>query len=230
MLTQGLFITFEGSEGCGKSTQIASLANYLQQKKPQDEIVVIREPGGTALGEKIRYLLQHQDPEISIGAKAELLLFAASRAQLVCDIIQPALERGATVLCDRFLDSTIAYQGVARALNLKDVTYINQFATEGLLPHITILLDLDVVVGRVRMSKRNNTSTTIDRMEQESEAFYEAVRHGYLKLAAAEPQRWSVIDASQTPEHITQQIIMELNKKYNLSTNKTLVGEMLSSQ
>ncbi|MFZ4115124.1 MAG: dTMP kinase [Chthoniobacterales bacterium] len=211
-----LFITFEGSEGCGKSTQIASLEKYLRQKHNEREVVVLREPGGTSFGEKIRHLLKHEDPGVSITAEAELLLFAASRAQLVREIIRPALQRGAIVLCDRFLDSTIAYQGAARALNLEDVTMINRFATGGLLPDVTILLDLEVAVGRARMLERNKKSTTLDRMEQEPEAFYEAVRHSYLKLAATEPERWSVIDASQRSAQVTQQIILQLGKKWSI--------------
>ena len=208
-----LFITFEGSEGCGKSTQLAALAKYLRQKHDEREVVLLREPGGTSLGEKIRHLLKHEDPGVSISAEAELLLFAASRAQLVREIIHPALQRGAIVLCDRFLDSTIAYQGAARALNLEDVAMINRFATGGLLPDVTILLDLEVAVGRTRMMERNKKSTTLDRMEQEPEAFYEAVRQEYLNLAATEPDRWIVIDASQKPERVAEQVILELHKK-----------------
>jgi dTMP kinase len=211
-----LFITFEGSEGCGKSTQIAALAKYLRQKHDEREVVVLREPGGTSLGEKIRHLLKYENEGVSIAAEAELLLFAASRAQLVREIIRPALQRGAIVLCDRFLDSTIAYQGAARALNLEDVAMINRFATGGLLPDTTILLDLEVAVGRARMMERNKKSTTLDRMEQEPEAFYEAVRYGYLKLATAEPERWIVIDASQKSEQVTQKIILQLKKKWSI--------------
>jgi dTMP kinase len=216
MLTPGFFITFEGSEGCGKSTQIAHLAKYFREKNPTREIVVLREPGGTPLGEKIRHLLQHEDSSVFIAPEAELLLFAASRAQLVNEIIRPALDRGAIVLCDRFLDSTTVYQGAARALNLNDVTAINHFATAGLLPDVTILLDLEVPLGRARMLQRNKKSTTVDRMEQEPEAFYEAVRQGYLKLSAADPKRWIVIDASQMPGQVAEQIIIQLNKRWSI--------------
>ena len=205
-----LFITFEGSEGCGKSTQLAALAKYLRQKHDEREVVLLREPGGTSLGEKIRHLLKHEDPGVSISAEAELLLFAASRAQLVREIIHPALQRGAIVLCDRFLDSTIAYQGAARALNLEDVAMINRFATGGLLPDVTILLDLEVAVGRTRMMERNKKSTTLDRMEQEPESFYEAVRQEYLNLAATEPDRWIVIDGSSNSQEVFQRIITQL--------------------
>lgn len=226
MLTPGFFITFEGSEGCGKSTQIAYLEKYLRKKNPNHEIVLLREPGGTALGEKIRYLLKHEGEEVSIAAEAELLLFAASRAQLVREVIQPALKRGAILLCDRFLDSTTAYQGAARALNSDHVAMINQIATGGLIPDITLLLDQDISLGRARMSERNKKMETPDRMEQEPEAFYEAVRKEYLNLAAAEPDRWIVIDASQHPEQVAEQILNELNKK--CSVNNRLVSTLSS--
>ena len=204
---QGLFITFEGSEGCGKSTQIALLAEQLRAKYPAREIILLREPGGTALGEQVRHLLQYAPDVKEMAPEAELLLFAASRAQLVREVIRPALARGAVVLCDRFLDSTTVYQGVARALNTKDVALINHFATGGLLPDITILLDLEVSLGRERMKERNKKVTTVDRMEQETESFYEAVRQGYLELASKDTGRWMVIDASLKPEEVTEQMM-----------------------
>ncbi len=206
----GIFITFEGSEGCGKSTQIARLAESLRQKNPTREIVLLREPGGTALGEQVRHLLQHADPSIKISAEAELLLFAASRAQLVHEIIQPALKRGAIVLCDRFVDSTTVYQGVARAIGAKKIAAVNEIATHGVVPDATILLDLEVAVGRERMRERNQTAKTLDRMEQEPEAFYEAVRQGYLELASKQPERWIVIDASRSAAEVSEKILTEL--------------------
>ena len=213
----GIFITFEGSEGCGKSTQIAHLAEFFRKKNPSREIVLLREPGGTVLGEKVRHLLQHADPSIKITPEAELLLFAASRAQLVREVIQPALKRGAIVLCDRFFDSTTVYQGVARAMNPNDVALINTFSVGSIFPDITILMDLDVAIGRQRMSDRNQTSSTVDRMEQEPEAFYEAVRHGYLALASKEPQRWIVIDASDSAEKVSKKIIEQLCNRLPLN-------------
>jgi dTMP kinase len=213
MVNPGLFITLEGSEGCGKSTQITYLRKYFEQKNPLREIITLREPGGTPLGEKVRHLLQYENSNVSIVAHAELLLFAASRAQLVHEVIQPALHRGAVVLCDRFLDSTTAYQGAARALNYDVVQVINTFATGGLLPDLTILLDLEVASGRARVYQRSNQSAVIDRMEQEPEAFYESVRKEYLNLASLQRERWIVIDASLTREQVAQNIIMKLQEK-----------------
>ncbi|MFI0347640.1 MAG: dTMP kinase [Chthoniobacterales bacterium] len=213
----GFFITFEGSEGCGKSTQIVRLAQELQRNKNNGsslrEVVVLREPGSTALGEKIRSLLQYDEASFAMARETELLLFAASRAQLVQEIIRPALARGAIVLCDRFLDSTTVYQGVARALRKNDVATINHFAAGGLLPDVTILLDLKSSVGRERMRARNAENFVIDRMEQEPEAFYEDVRHGYLKLAAQQPNRFIVVDASQTSEKIAQEIMEKIEPR-----------------
>lgn len=209
----GIFITFEGSEGCGKSTQIARLAKYLSQKHPSREVVVLREPGGTALGERVRHLLQHAPETTNITPEAELLLFAASRAQLVREVIHPALARAAIVLCDRFFDSTIVYQGVARGMNLQKINTMNELAVGNCMPDATILLDLDTATGRQRMQRRNErSSSAIDRMEQEPESFYEAVRRGYLNLASQEPTRWIVIDASRSPEHVAQEIIRQLDK------------------
>lgn len=213
MVTPGLFITFEGSEGCGKSTQMTYLRKYFEQINPLREVIAVREPGGTALGEKIRHLLQYENSHVSIVAQTELLLFAASRAQLVREVIRPALQRDAVVLCDRFLDSTTAYQGAARALNHDIVEVINTFATGGLLPDLTILLDLEVTLGRARIRERSKKSTMIDRMEQESEAFYESVRKEYLNLASLQRERWIVMDASLPLEQVAQNIIMKLQEK-----------------
>ena len=140
MASKGWFITFEGSEGCGKSTQIRRLSGFLQSMGR--EVLTIREPGGTPIGESIRQLLQHDASAKNMTADAELLLFAASRAQLVREVIRPALRKGAIVLCDRFLDSTTVYQGVARALDSRNVAAINDFAVSGTLPDLTLLLDL----------------------------------------------------------------------------------------
>ena len=191
MAGKGLFISFEGSEGCGKSTQIGRLASRLREAGR--EVVQLREPGGTPIGEKIRDLLQYDESASAMTPEAELLLFAASRAQLVREVIRPAIDRGAVVLCDRFLDSTTVYQGVARALDPKEVAMINGFAVGGTLPDMTILLDLDAAEGRRRAASRKGPA---DRMERENEAFYEAVRQGYLKLASGHSSRFTVIDAS----------------------------------
>jgi dTMP kinase len=209
-MNNGIFITFEGSEGCGKSTQITLLAERLRQEYPNREIVLLREPGGTALGERLRRLLQDTDPAMKIVPQAELLLFSASRAQLVHEVIQPALERGAIVLCDRFVDSTTVYQGVARTLDFQQVQAINHFSVGGIIPDKTFLLDMQVAQARDRMRQRNAQSSVIDRMEQEPETFYEAVRHGYLALAKKEPERIVVIDAAQPMEQVTEEILKTL--------------------
>lgn len=191
MAGKGLFISFEGSEGCGKSTQIGRLAARLHEAGR--EVVLLREPGGTPIGEQIRNLLQYDAAAAAMTPETELLLFAASRAQLVREVIRPAVARRAVVLCDRFLDSTTVYQGVARALDRKDVAAINAFAVGETLPDLTLLLDLDAAEGRRRAASRKGP---VDRMEQEKEEFYEAVRRGYLALAAENRERIAVIDAA----------------------------------
>jgi dTMP kinase len=190
MVSKGLFISFEGSEGCGKSTQIARLATRIRDSGR--EVITLREPGGTPIGEQIRNLIQYDEAGKAMTPEAEILLFAASRAQLVREVIRPALQRDAVVLCDRFLDSTTVYQGVARALAQEEVQAINGFAVGETLPDLTILLDLDAAEGRRRAAGRKGPK---DRMEQEDEGFYESVRQGYLELARAYPGRIAVIAA-----------------------------------
>ena len=190
MVSKGLFISFEGSEGCGKSTQIARLATRIRDSGR--EVITLREPGGTPIGEQIRNLLQYDEAGKAMTPEAEILLFAASRAQLVREVIRPALQRDAVVLCDRFLDSTTVYQGAARALAQEEVQAINGFAVGETLPNLTILLDLDAAEGRRRAAGRKGPK---DRMEQEDEGFYESVRQGYLELARAYPGRIAVIAA-----------------------------------
>jgi dTMP kinase len=209
MASTGLFITFEGSEGCGKSTQISRLAARLRDQ--QREVVQLREPGGTPIGESIRNLLQYDATASAMAPEAELLLFAASRAQLVREIIRPALQRGAVVLCDRFLDSTTVYQGVARALSWNDVAAINDFAIGGTLPDLTLLLDLDAAEGRRRAAVRKGP---VDRMEQEGQDFYEAVRRGYLELAQGDPHRFAIIDASASEEVVERAITAVLQERF----------------
>jgi dTMP kinase len=203
--SKGLFITFEGSEGCGKSTQIHLLAEFFHARG--QEPVLLREPGGTASGEVIRHLLQHAPEGETLAPEAELLLFAASRAQLVREVIRPALQAGRVVISDRFLDSTTVYQGVARRISPEATARINEFAVGGCLPDITFLLDLDRATALARMNGRNQSA---DRIERESEEFFEAVRRGYLDLAAREPERIRVLDASASPEEIADQVRLSL--------------------
>ncbi|MGC6456661.1 MAG: dTMP kinase [Coraliomargaritaceae bacterium] len=192
----GLFISFEGSEGCGKSTQIEALSDRLQ--KEGHGVFQAREPGGTPLGEALRQLLQHDDAGNGMLPEAELLLFAAARAQIVRKKLTPALEAGKIVLCDRFVDSTTVYQGVARGLNHAEVAAVNQVATGGLQPDLTILIDLPADIGLERARQRSQGQ--LDRMEQEGPAFFETVRQGYLELAKAEPERFLVLDGAQSIE------------------------------
>ena len=206
----GLFISFEGSEGCGKSTQIRLLAEFFRARGLDP--LLLREPGGTAAGEAIRNLLQHAPEGESLTPEAELLLFAASRAQLVREVVLPALQAGRTVICDRFLDSTTVYQGIARRIPPDETARINAFAVGGCLPGITFLLDLDRDVALARMSGRSQAA---DRIEREPEEFFAAVRRGYLELAAREPQRIHVLDASGSPGEIALQIQSAIDSLLN---------------
>ena len=198
----GLFITFEGGEGCGKSTQIATLKARLEAMGKT--VMQTREPGGTALGESVRNLLQYDDAGQGMSPEAELLLFAASRAQHVRELIAPAIAEGQIVLCDRFLDSTTVYQGVARAIDSKKVDTINQFAIGDTKPDLTILIDLPPEIGLARVHARSNGK--LDRMEKEAIEFFQAVRQGYLDLAKSEPKRFLVLDGSQSVEELETQI------------------------
>ena len=198
----GLFITFEGGEGCGKSTQIAALKARLEAMGKK--VVQTREPGGTALGESVRNLLQYDDAGQGMSPEAELLLFAASRAQHVRELIAPAIAEGQIVLCDRFLDSTTVYQGVARAIDSKKVDTINQFAIGDTNPDLTILIDLPPEIGLARVHARSDGQ--LDRMEKEAIEFFQAVRQGYLDLAKSEPKRFLVLDGSQSVEELETQI------------------------
>ena len=191
-----LFITFEGGEGCGKSVQAKALYRRLAQLAIP--ALLTHEPGGTSLGKKLSRWLKWTD-SLDISPLTELLLFNASRAQLVTKVIRPNLESGKIVICDRYADSTTAYQGYGRGLDLEMVKAINDTATQGLKPDLTILLDMPVEAGLAR--KRGKRQ---DRFEQEEIAFHQRVREGYLKLAANEPQRWLVIDATQSKGKIAQ--------------------------
>jgi dTMP kinase len=204
-MQQGLFITFEGPEGGGKSTQAARLAQRL--KVAGIEVLVTREPGGTPVGEAIRGILQHDKAGGAIAPAAELLLFEASRAQLMETVIRPALRKGVWVLCDRFADSTTAYQGYARGFDLPTVHQINEFAVQGRMPDVTILLDVPVVSGFERLRQRHAArQTSHDRIERESREFHERVRAGYLQLAKRWPERIRVVDGLRDEAAIEEDI------------------------
>ena len=204
----GFFITFEGSEGCGKSTQISLLAASL--RAAGRDPLLIREPGGTPAGESIRHLLQHAPEGENLVPEAELLLFAASRAQLVREKILPALEAGRVVISDRFFDSTTVYQGVARRIPADQTARINAFAIGGCLPDVTFLLDLDrkTSLERIHAGKRS-----LDRIERESEEFFDAVRAGYLKLALENPTRIVLIDASRPADALAKEIQASISQR-----------------
>jgi len=206
------FITFEGPEGCGKSTQVNLLAERLTRAGVR--LLVTREPGGTPIGEKIRHLLQFAPEGGAMTPETELLLFEASRSQLVREIIQPALDRGAVVLSDRFADSTTVYQGVARRLDEEVVRQLNAFAIGPCQPDLTFLLDIDLETARVRMLRRVRPASGIDRMEQEPVEFHQAVCMAYRALAAREPQRIQVIDAAGSAEEIEEEIWRVISARF----------------
>ena len=199
---RGILISFEGSEGSGKSTQIAYLAGQLQATGRK--VVSTREPGGTEIGEQVRNIIVHNSKGDEMCAETELLLFAASRAQLVREIIAPNLMKGVIVVCDRYIDSSTVYQGVARSLSLDPVQQINQFAVGNVLPDVTIVLDVPTRVSLARIHQR--ASDLPDRMERENIDFYKKVRDGYLVLARSLPKRFFVVDGT-LPENAIRKLI-----------------------
>jgi len=200
-----LFVTFEGGEGCGKSTQTRALHKTL--KKFSLPSILIREPGGTALGERIRDILK-KSTQIQISALTELILFNASRSQLVSDVILPGLQAGKIVICDRFADSSLAYQSYGRGLDLMTVREMNRLAAQDLKPDLTFLLDVSPELGLARKQAGAN-----DRFEKEQLAFHHRVRAGFLEMAAQEPQRWVIIDAV-LPRHKIAAIIVEQVRRH----------------
>ena len=215
----GLLVTFEGGEGSGKSTQLARVAARLREIHGAARILVLREPGGTAIGEEIRGLLkspargQHMDPA------TELLLFAANRAQLVREIIRPALAAGSVVLCDRFADSTTVYQGVARRLDAAVVATINRFAVGDRWPDVSVLLDLPAAAARARVHGRAGSAPVLleDRFDAESNRFFEAVCTGYRRLAASAPDRFLVLDADRPADPIAAELWQRLHARFPLA-------------
>jgi len=202
------FITFEGSEGCGKSTQVRLLATRLEILGVP--FLVTREPGGTAIGESIRELLQFAPQSAGMTPETELLLFEASRSQLVREVIKPALESGNCVIADRFFDSTTVYQGAARKLDRKVVRQLNAFAIGDCVPDITFLLDIDLETARSRMQQPRRP----DRMEQQANEFYERVRDGYQELAREHRDRIALIEGWQSLQDIEKQIWETLVKRF----------------
>jgi dTMP kinase len=198
---KGLFISFEGTEGSGKSTQITRLADLLRAEG--HAVRLLREPGGTPIGEEVRHTLKHSAANQAMTAEAELLLMNASRAQLVREVIRPALAAGEAVLCDRFYDSTTAYQGYGRELDLKMVKAIIDVAVGQTRPELTFLLHIPIHVSEARrQSRQADVPLQRDRMEEADRGFFERVEKGYKAIAAAEPKRVRLIDATQSVEAI----------------------------
>lgn len=201
---RGKFITFEGPEGGGKSTHVRELAEQLRAEGKT--VLVTREPGGTRLAELIRGLVREEveDPPVT---RCEVLLFIAARAQVVSEVIRPALARGEWVICDRFADSTFAYQGYGRGIDVGLLKNFNDFATEGLVPDLTILLDVPPETSKARLAERQAaTATSADRIEQAGDMFHRRLREGFLELAKAEPGRFAVIDSSGPREEVSEKV------------------------
>jgi len=205
------FITLEGSEGSGKSTQADRLAARLQ--RCDVPYMVTREPGGTPIGESIRHLLQFAPHNLNMTPETELLLFEASRSQLVREAIKPALERGMCVIVDRFFDSTTVYQGAARKLDREMIERLNAFSVGGCVPDITFVLDVDVATAESRMQREPRKA---DRMEQQPPEFYERVREGYRELATHEPKRIVLINGSRAPNEIEKEIWRTLCSRFSV--------------
>ncbi|MDR3566857.1 MAG: dTMP kinase [Syntrophobacteraceae bacterium] len=201
LLPRAKFVSFEGIDGCGKSTLLDRLASELTERSIA--YVRVREPGGTSIGEKVRQILL--DPACSeMTGRAEVLLYSASRAQLISQVIAPAMEKGVWVLADRFVDATFAYQGFGRGFELERLKEIQKWATGGLIPDKTVLLDCDVELALARLGRRQGSNR--DRIELEGEAFQRRVRNGYLALAGEEPERFLILDASRPLEEVAQQL------------------------
>lgn len=196
-MIKGLFITFEGADGCGKTTQLMLLAKYLKSKGL--EVVVTREPGARGLGEKIREILLNYDGEVS--SQAEAFLFLADRAQHIDVIVNPAVESGKIVLCDRHTDSTVAYQGYGRGLDIDRIKMLNNLATGDRRPDLTIVFDIDVETSMARVGAEK------DRMESAGEEFFNRVKNGYLKIAELEPERVKVLNATKSVEDIHKEVV-----------------------
>ena len=195
-----MFVTFEGPEGSGKSSQIALLASFLQQRGLT--VVTTREPGGTPIGDEIRACV-HNVANTAMIPTTEMLLYSASRAQLVGELIRPALAAGKIVLCDRYADSTLAYQGYGRRLNLAHLQQVTQIATGGLVPDLTFFLDIDVERG---LARRTDGGLEMNRLDLETVQFHQRVREGYRQLIAENPSRWEIVDADRSITAVQQDL------------------------
>ncbi len=223
-----LFITFEGPDGSGKTTQAQLLYEYLQGRGCP--VFLTREPGGTGIGDQIREVL-HSLENTEMLPQTEILLYSASRAQLVGQIIRPHLAQGEIVLCDRYADSTLAYQGYGHGLDLQVLRVITTFATGGLKPDLTIYLDIDVEEGlRRRLAAHQAGEAEWNRMDQQELAFHRRVRQGYLQMVAAEPERWVVIEAAQPADVAQQAIRAEVEAKLKVAGQKLVASRVEIAQ
>ena len=204
MTKKGLFITFEGADGCGKTTQLLLMRDYLISKGY--EVVLTRDPGSKGLGERIRDILLNYDGEVS--DRCESFLFLADRAQNIDNIVIPAIEQGKIVLCDRHTDSTVAYQGYGRRLEIDRINMLNNIATKGLIPDLTYVFDVDVRTSLHRVGESK------DRMESSGQEFFNRVRNGYLELAKQDPDRIKVIDATQSIENVHDNVLKIFEDKF----------------
>ncbi len=203
MKNRGMFITFEGIDGCGKSTQLENLKKYLEEKNY--EVISTLEPGGSKLGQQLRQILLHYDGFVS--DVAELFLYLADRSQHVEEIVQKNVEKGVIVLCDRHIDSTVAYQGYGRKQDIEKIEFLNNIATKNKKPDLTFLFDVDVEIGQKRVGKEK------DRLEKESLDFHKRVKEGYLKIAQNEPDRVKVINANMTIEEVFKEVKKIIDEK-----------------
>lgn len=210
-MPSGTFISFEGPDGSGKTTLLKRVDKTLEDQMGASSVLVTREPGGDPLAEKIRDLL-FDDQFAGMDGRTEALLFAAARRQHLIQDVNPALEAGKVVLCDRFVDSSVAYQGAGRGIGEKDVWDLNQFAIHGELPQLTIYLDLPVEVGIERIKKHRQNQ--VNRLDREQLAFHRTVRQGYLHLAKLYPSRIAKIDATQTADQVYQQTMSVINQRF----------------
>jgi dTMP kinase len=206
-----MFITFEGLDGSGKTTQVQRLASWLRTSG--QNVLQLREPGGTRIGDAVRLIL-HDRNNTNMDARAELLLYCASRAQLITEQVQPHLSSGAVVLSDRFADSTLAYQGYGRGLDMTFLRGLLEFATRGIKPDLTLYFDVDPDRA---LQRRMQSGDEVNRLDAETIEFHQRVRHGYSQLMAQEPQRWHVIDASQTQDHVAAQVKDVVKARLNIA-------------
>jgi dTMP kinase len=206
-----MFITFEGLDGSGKTTQVQRLASWLRTSG--QNVLQLREPGGTRIGDAVRLIL-HDRNNTNMDARAELLLYCASRAQLIAEQVQPHLSSGAVVLSDRFADSTLAYQGYGRGLDMAFLRGLLDFATRGIKPDLTLYFDVDPDRA---LQRRMQSGDEVNRLDAETIEFHQRVRDGYGQLMAQEPQRWHVIDASQTQDHVAAQVKDVVKARLNIA-------------